>query len=472
MLKRADGANARERALIAEEREAVDRDRAEWEVELARMTAVQPSSEDHFNLNVGGVRYDTSRTTLTRVPESMLATMFGERLDMLRRDPEDGSIFIDRDGERFGLVLDFLRDGASSQLAKTIQELPESQHEAMLGELEFFGLADAVFPPRPWFEGAEFRTLGPKLNRWCGAAVLHGRSIVVFGGVNGSTVFNTTEVLDLDAGTTEAFKAGPTMATARLGCAAVRLDARRVLVVGGSDNRASPAGSLDTTEILDLETMRFSAGPRMFSKRLHCAAVVLDVGRILVAGGRNNSRNYLRTTEILDIASMTFRAGPEMLSERSGCSAVAFVNPRSALIVGGQGSDNLILNTTEVLDIDTMAFSRGPTMRMARFGCAAVATGGGDSRHYLVVGGYDDGKKLNTTEVLDIETMEFTDGPAMLTNRTGCAALADDAGDRVLVLGGLRCAEVEVLSSDSRRLGSPSDRRGVLSQLKNYFRGR
>ena len=115
-LQRADEANARERVLIAEEREAVDRDRADWEAELARMTAVQPSSEDRFKLNVGGVRFETSRATLTKVPESMLATMFGARVDMLRRDPEDGSIFLDRDGERFGLVLDFLRDGGASQV--------------------------------------------------------------------------------------------------------------------------------------------------------------------------------------------------------------------------------------------------------------------------------------------------------------------------------------------------------------------
>jgi hypothetical protein len=214
------------------------------------------------------VRYDTSRTTLMSVPESMLATMFGARLDMLRRDPEDGSIFLDRDGERFGLVLDFLRDGDASHLAKTIRELPEPQHEAMLHELNFFGLADAVFPPRLRIEDAEFRAWGSELNQkrcWC-AAVLHGRSVVVFGGCDPTATFDTTGVLDLGAGTTKAFTAGPTMATARLGCAAVRLDARRVLVVGGAGGGGSYKGALYTTEILDLETMRFSAGPGMLSK--------------------------------------------------------------------------------------------------------------------------------------------------------------------------------------------------------------
>jgi hypothetical protein len=312
MLRRAEEANARERAVIAEEREAVDRDRADLELKLAHMSAVQPSSEEQFKLNVGGVRFDTSRTTLTKVPESMLATMFGSRLDMLRRDPEDGSVFLDRDGERFGLVLDFLRDGDGSQLAKTITELPTApQREAMLHELNFFGLVDAVFP-RSWIEEAQFRNwgrrLGPKLRCWC-AAVLHGRSVVVFGGNDDDDeALSTTGVLDLDdaASTKTTTKTmitvGPTMGSAREGCAAVQLDARRVLVVGGSDEYVSYAGSLDTTEILDLEAMRFSAGPTMLSKRFGCAVVALGARRVLVAGGGDENAAH-RTTEILDVAT-------------------------------------------------------------------------------------------------------------------------------------------------------------------------
>jgi hypothetical protein len=262
-------------------------------------------------------------------------------------------------------------------------------------------------------------------------------------------MLNSTEVLDLDAGTTKAFMAGPTMATARQGCAAVRLDARRVLVVGGRDDK-SP---LNTTEILDLETMRFSAGPRMRSKRVYCTAVALDARRVLVAGGLDEIGYSHSTTEILDVATMTFAPGPEMLSERCGCSAVALENPRRALIVGGRGSGMLSVNTTEVLDLDTMKFSPGPTMRTARYGCAAVPLGGGNSRRRccLVIGGVDDEKytlALSTTEVLDLETMKFTDGPAMLTERAEFAAVADDAGDRVLSIGG-RIVEIGVLEAAS-----------------------
>jgi hypothetical protein len=55
----------------------------------------------------------------------------------------------------------------------------------------------------------------------------------------------------------------------------------------------------------------------------------------------------------------------------------------------------------------------------------------------LVIGGMDEDFEVSTTEVLDLETMEFTGyGPAMLAKRLGIAAVADDAGDRVFVLGG------------------------------------
>jgi hypothetical protein len=146
---------------------------------------------------------------------------------------------------------------------------------------------------------------------------------------------------------------------------------------------------------------------------------------------------------------MTFTPGPEMLSVRRGCSAVALENPRRALIVGGRDHGSVTLNTTEVLDLDTMAFSPGPTMRTARYGCAAVLLGGDSRRCCFVIGGRDeDDTSVNTTEVLDLETMEFTGhGPAMLAGRAGCAAVADDASGRVFVIGGVRSVEIEVLEA-------------------------
>ena len=47
---------------------------------------------DVITLDVGGTIYKTTRTTLTRYPDSMLGAMFSGRHKLHRQD--DGSIFI------------------------------------------------------------------------------------------------------------------------------------------------------------------------------------------------------------------------------------------------------------------------------------------------------------------------------------------------------------------------------------------
>ena len=75
------------------------------------------------------------------------------------------------------------------------------------------------------------------------------------------------------------FTPGPsTMGTPRYGCAATLLDERRALVVGGWDGRRY----LETTEILDLETMRFSPGPELTNARMGAALIKLDARRVPV----------------------------------------------------------------------------------------------------------------------------------------------------------------------------------------------
>ena len=59
------------------------------------------------------------------------------------------------------------------------------------------------------------------------------------------TTINFTQVLDIE---TMQFEAGPTMEGARF--AATRLDADRVLVIGGYDNSNDDETNLASTEIL------------------------------------------------------------------------------------------------------------------------------------------------------------------------------------------------------------------------------
>ena len=57
-------------------------------------------------IDVGGILYSTSYSTLTKYPESMLGIMFSGRDAM---QCQDGSFFIDRDGTQFRHILNYLR---------------------------------------------------------------------------------------------------------------------------------------------------------------------------------------------------------------------------------------------------------------------------------------------------------------------------------------------------------------------------
>jgi hypothetical protein len=254
-----DDKPAREDATLVEGERASAAERdggaADDDANAQLMTASAP--DDVVKLNVGGARFETTRAVLVKVEDSMLQRMFSPPCNaVLQADPVDGSIFIDRDGERFGTILDFLRgdppDGPRIQ--RSMRALPEAAQEALVQDLNYFGLETAVFGARLWTDGAAFQP-GPAMSvgRSGCAAVLTGGRVVVFGGSAGGFAFDSTEVLDMQ---TMKFTAGPNLLTGRDGCAAVQIDADRVLVVGGLDE-----APLNTTEIFHISTLTVTPGP-------------------------------------------------------------------------------------------------------------------------------------------------------------------------------------------------------------------
>ncbi|PAA88559.1 hypothetical protein BOX15_Mlig034117g2 [Macrostomum lignano] len=94
-----------------------------------------------ITLDVGGTRYSTSLSTLTRYPDSMLGAMFSDRFRL------NNPAAIDRDGNLFRHVLNFLRNGRLS--------LPDgfSEGEALLAEAEFYQIQPLVQQLRDWLGG-------------------------------------------------------------------------------------------------------------------------------------------------------------------------------------------------------------------------------------------------------------------------------------------------------------------------------
>ncbi|XP_017035112.1 BTB/POZ domain-containing adapter for CUL3-mediated RhoA degradation protein 3 [Drosophila kikkawai] len=84
-------------------------------------------SSQYVKLNVGGGLYYTTIGTLTKHNDTMLSAMFSGRMEVLT--DSEGWILIDRCGNHFGIILNFLRDG-SVPLPETNKEIAELLSEA------------------------------------------------------------------------------------------------------------------------------------------------------------------------------------------------------------------------------------------------------------------------------------------------------------------------------------------------------
>ena len=90
----------------------VDERWAELHHEVAAMHKHKEAQEGRVELNVGGYRFQTSVQTLRRVPHTFFDAYFSGRY--AQDVCNDGSIFVDRDGEHFGHILEYMCDGVVS----------------------------------------------------------------------------------------------------------------------------------------------------------------------------------------------------------------------------------------------------------------------------------------------------------------------------------------------------------------------
>ena len=92
----------------------------------------------NIEFDVGGTVYKVSKSLLDMFPDTMLASLASPRWNQHSEQAESESteqkpIFIDRNGERFQYVLDYMRDNGTVNLPPTISQ------DAVINDLEFFG---------------------------------------------------------------------------------------------------------------------------------------------------------------------------------------------------------------------------------------------------------------------------------------------------------------------------------------------
>ncbi|MFI1016837.1 Kelch repeat-containing protein [Streptomyces sp. NPDC020965] len=168
---------------------------------------------------------------------------------------------------------------------------------------------------------------------------------------------------------------------------AVLLRSGKVLLVGGADGRGAPVAA---TALYDPAAARWTAGaPLRSPRRLH-TVTRLDDGRVLVAGGTGGASPLSpspATAELYDPVTDTWSRAGDLREARRGHSAVLLENGK-VLVAGGVAAGSRDpadgLRSVELYDPATDAWSPAAPMARARTGHSAVRFTGG---RVIVCGG-------------------------------------------------------------------------------------
>lgn len=212
----------------------------------------------------------------------------------------------------------------------------------------------------------------------------------------------------------------------RAGHAAILLDDGRLMVAGGRSDRGSV---LATTEIYDPNSNSWEPGPRMFDARSDFAWTRLRTGAILVTGGRGPASD-LAEAEIYDQAGRRwFRIRP-MTYPRSQ-HGVAVLSNGDAVFCGGVSSATA-LSSCESYRYGDGTWSRIAPMSQGRYAHTFVSLG---ERGLLAAGG----RASPTTVIASAEIWTEDEGwrPTGSMNQARGEHATLLLGDgRVLVAGG------------------------------------
>ncbi|KAG2220986.1 hypothetical protein INT45_004605, partial [Circinella minor] len=120
---------------LSERHQFFEKEKKKYDREEQVMKEVRKFQNEIVKLNVGGQLFVTSKTTLTRDPNSLLANLFHTQ-----RPDEDGSYFLDRDSTYFRLVLNYLRD---LKIPQNALDDPRIMDELMQ-EARFYNIRDLL----------------------------------------------------------------------------------------------------------------------------------------------------------------------------------------------------------------------------------------------------------------------------------------------------------------------------------------
>ena len=172
----------------------------------------------------------------------------------------------------------------------------------------------------------------------------------------------------------------------------VLLDDGRVLVAGGTD---ADFTALASAEIYDPASGQWSVTGSLMQAREFPVAVPLDDGTVLVMGGRGGDSSVLASAELYNPVDGTWSSAGSMVQARLRHTASPLPGGK-VLVTGGGDPSERPLALAEIYDISAGAWSPAADMPQARDYHAAVSTKDG---RVLVVGGFGEAGPVATVDI-------------------------------------------------------------------------
>lgn len=224
------------------------------------------------------------------------------------------------------------------------------------------------------------------------AASLNNGDVLVIGGYDGSDSF-VTGAVDIYSYAGGTWSAGAPLPGPRYAFTATTMRDGRVLVAGGDDGSLTPGSSLSSAEIYTPGS-GWTAAESMKKVRFDQAAILLNDGRVLVAGGVDASGAALNSAEIYDPTTGHWTLTGTMPAARAGFTLTALPDGKVIAVGGYATSPNQALANTDLFDPTTGGWTATGSMITGRRYQTATSLGDGS---VLVIGGHGSGTDFLTS---------------------------------------------------------------------------
>jgi N-acetylneuraminic acid mutarotase len=382
----------------------VAKERADLQREMLAMQKQQEAQQGRIVLDVGGYRYTTSVETLRRIPGTFFDAYFSGRYAMDRS--EDGSIFIDRDGEHFGQVLEYLRDGKVPAVDRDAAELDVGMLRWLKREFGFYSV-DVFAEPQEvafavggvdnnnkelssverydaasgeWREAAEMTTA-----RYSFGLCALGGDLYVTGGWGAGDV-SLASVERYDPGL-DTWSGAPAMPRARRSHCACSVG-NAMYVLGGIEEINEEYRTVSSVLKYDSRKQTWKEVASMPAERDYAGACVVG-SDIYIFGGRDDDTNATSTTYRFSTETNEWVTLAPMPEARKRFHRVCMLDGL-IYVLGGQDKDRTILTSVHRFDPSANSWTVVAPMSVRRAGLGAFVLGG----NIYAAGGWDGASRL------------------------------------------------------------------------------